>query len=135
MTSEEVYLAQKALDVENNRLNKMVRARRVVSFDKSLEQRPNPLCGRIRVDKIDLNKKVMNLPRYNGTSCLTEHVLHFEGLMEAHGHNQNVMEALFQTTLYGMAMEWYTGLDSRSILSFGQSDTPLMEKHMGVDDY
>lgn len=120
MTNEEIYSAQKALDLEKNRLDKMIRARRVVTFDESLDHRPNPLCGRIRVDKIDPNKKVPNLPCYNGNSCPTEHFLHYEGPMEAQGRNQNVMAALFQTTLYGTAMEWYTGLDSGSILSFGQ---------------
>lgn len=104
MTSEEIYLAQKALGVEKNRLNKMVIARRVVTFDESLEQRPNPLCGKIQVDKIDSNKKVPNLPRYNGNSCLTEHVLHYEGPMEAQVHNQNVKAIMFQTTSYNMTM-------------------------------
>ena len=120
MTADEIFLAQRALDLEKKRLEKMVQARRIVTFDESLSHRPNPLCGKIRADKIDPNKKVPNLPRYNGSGCPLEHIIHYEGPMEAQGHNQNVMAALFQTTLFGTALDWYTGLDSGSILSFGQ---------------
>ncbi|KAL2232142.1 UNVERIFIED_CONTAM: hypothetical protein Sindi_1394200 [Sesamum indicum] len=80
----------------------------------------NPFSEEIMADELLLNWKEPNLPEYDGTTDLQEHLSYFENIALLHRYTPGVKYRVFITTFTRSAQQWSNQSSSRSIRSFGE---------------
>ena len=120
-TREEIAIKQRALAVEQDRLEKMIRVREIVSFGRDRDRIPSPLIATIRTALLSENILIpVNLDKYDGTNCLVGHQVRFESAMPGYGFNDHNHANALVGTFYGKAMNWWLELRPGSISSYQQ---------------
>ncbi|KAL0413087.1 UNVERIFIED_CONTAM: hypothetical protein Sradi_1510400 [Sesamum radiatum] len=84
------------------------------------QNRHSPFSNKILTEVVDLNFRMPDLPKYDGTKDPQEHIAAFELVMNLYGQSSAINAKLFVTTLTGKVQEWFTSLPSGGIETFEQ---------------